>query len=161
MAYPEHVVSPSCGRIASWLEDAVNFSRGIEDGTAVAADLTRSILGLTLRLLDLPVQGGGEPLVRCRQMIHEELGNPELSVASLARRLGCNADYLSHLFRKVTGQRLTAHIEDLRLLKAAELLTPTGLVMQRGGVGVGLLQPELLQPVLSPTLGSISGGVPF
>jgi len=127
VAYPEHLGSPGCGRIASWLEEAVKVSRDL--GTAVAADLVRSVLGLTLRMLDLPVQGGSEPLpvVQCRQMIHEELGNAALSVASLARRLGFNADYLSHLFRKVQGQTLTSHIEELRLVRAAELLTQTSL----------------------------------
>jgi len=128
IGYPERLESPACGRIASWLDDTVTVSRDL-GGVEVAADLTRSVLGLTLRLLDLPVRGGGLPLpiVRCRQMIHEDLGNADLSVASLAQRLGCNADYLSHLFRKVEGRRLTAHIEELRLQRAAELLTRTGL----------------------------------
>jgi len=130
IAYPEHLESLSCGRVAAWLEDAVKVG---QDGTGpggVAVDLVRSILGMTLNLLDQPsARGTGEPLtvVRCRRMIHEDLGDAELSVASLAQRLGCSADYLSHLFRTVRGERLTAHIEELRMQRAAELLTRTNL----------------------------------
>ena len=82
-----------------------------------------------MQLLDLPARGETEPLtvVRCRRMIHEDLGDPGLSVASLAQRLGCSADYLSHLFRTVRDERLSSHIEGLRLLRAAELLTQTEL----------------------------------
>jgi AraC-like DNA-binding protein len=130
IAYPEHRESPSCGRVAAWLEDAVRVSLDLDDGGAVAVDLMRSVLGMTLRLLDLPsARGDDEPLtvVRCRRMIHEGLGDPDLSVASLAQRLGCSADYLSHLFRTVRGERLTAHVEELRMLRAAELLAETPL----------------------------------
>jgi AraC-like DNA-binding protein len=66
-------------------------------------------------------------VVRCRRMIHEDLGNPDLSVSSLARALGCNADYLSHLFRSVRGERLMQYIDELRMQRAAELLVRTGL----------------------------------
>ena len=129
IAYPEHLENESCGRVAAWLEDAVKVAGEMNQG-GVAVDLVRSILGMTLNLLDLPsARRTGEPLtvVRCRRMIHEDLGDPELSVASLARRLGCSADYLSHLFRTVRGERLTTHIEERRMLRAAELLAQTNL----------------------------------
>jgi len=126
IAYPERREGPACRQVASWLEDSVNVARG--GGGPVVHDLVRTIIGQTLQLLSLPpVAGEREPLpvVRCRQMIHEELGNPELSVTVLAHRLGCNPDYLSHLFRRVRGERLTQYIEERRLLRAAELLQTT------------------------------------
>ena len=128
IAYPENLRGEACGRVAAWLEDAVRMARDIE--IMVAVDLVRSILGTTLRLLDLPsARGENEPLpvVRCRRMVHESLGDADLSVASLAQRLGCSADYLSHLFRSIRGERLTEYIEEQRLLRASELMTQTTL----------------------------------
>jgi len=127
--YPEQLRGPDCALVASWLEGAVHACRDLS-APEVAVDLVRSIIGMTLRLLDLPsARGEEEPLtvVRCRQMIHESLGDPLLSVASLGQRLGCNPDYLSHLFRTSRGERLTAYIEELRMLRAAELLELTVL----------------------------------
>jgi len=129
VAYPEHREGPVFGQIASWMEDAARVSRDISNSTRIVTDLIRSVLGMAILLLDLPAQGQEEPLpvVRCRRMIHEDLGNSSLSVASLAQRLGCSADYLSHLFRTARGEKLTTYIEELRMLRAAELLTETGL----------------------------------
>ncbi len=96
----------------------------------VLVDLVRSLVGVTVRLLDLPsARGQGEPLVivRCLQMIHEALGDPQLSVLALSQRLGCNPDYLSHLFRTTRGEKLTSYIEELRMLRAAELLSESHL----------------------------------
>jgi AraC-like DNA-binding protein len=127
IAYPESLTSPACGRVAAWLEDAVNLSA---DQAPVVVDLVRTILGMTLKLLDLPsAREKGEALlvVRCRRIIHEDLGDPNLSVASLAQKLGCSADYLSHLFRSVRGEKLTTYIEELRMIRAAALLNQTSL----------------------------------
>jgi AraC-like DNA-binding protein len=139
IAYPERLSGPECTSVASWLEDAVRVSRTME-ASEVAVDLIRSILGMTLQLLDSPsARGPGEPLVivRCRQMIHEALGDPTLSVASLAQRLGCNPDYLSHLFRAVRQEKLTSYIEELRMLRAAELLSETNLSCKEVGWASG------------------------
>lgn len=127
VAHPERVTSSASGRVAAWLEDAVRVSRDWEMA-AVAVDLVRASLAVTLELLEAPSEAGEPlPVVRCRRMIHEDLGDPNLSVASLAQRIGCSADYLSHLFATVSGTRLTAHIEDLRMLRAADLLDQTSL----------------------------------
>ena len=129
ISYPENLEGQECGRVAGWLEDTVQTALDFEDSD-LAVDLVRSILGLTLKLLDHPASRGEDeplPVVRCRQMIHEDLGNPDLSVAFLAQKLGCSADYLSHLFRTVRGEKLTTYIEELRMLRASELLTKTAL----------------------------------
>lgn len=128
IAYPENREGPGCGRVARWLEDTIETHR--ELGPTPVADMVRSVLALTRRLLDQPrAPGGEEPLlvVRCRRLVHERLGDPGLSVATLARELGCSADYLSHLFRTVRGEKLTSAIEEQRLRRAAELLTQTAL----------------------------------
>jgi AraC-like DNA-binding protein/mannose-6-phosphate isomerase-like protein (cupin superfamily) len=128
--YPESVEGAICGRVASWLGDAVRMAADLDEGATLTVDLVRSALRLTLKLLERPGPQVGEDsllLVRCRRMVHEDLGDPNLSVASLARRLGCGADYLSHLFKGIRGVSLTSYILGLRLDRAAELLTETDL----------------------------------
>ena len=128
--YPESVEAAVCGRIASWLGDAVRVATDFDQGAFLAVDLVRSSLRLTLKLLESPTPGAGEDsllLVRCRRMVHEDLGDAGLSVASLAQRLGCGADYLSHRFKVARGESLTSYILGLRLERAAELLTETDL----------------------------------
>jgi len=140
IAYPEHREGPVCGQVALWLADAVRVSQEVSGAAEVAVDLVRSVLGMTLKLLELPSPSGeAEPLpvVRCRRMVHEDLGNPDLSVATLAQRLGCSADYLSHLFRTVRGEKLTAYIEEQRLVRAAELLRRTTLSIKEVGWASG------------------------
>lgn len=128
IAHPEHREGPLCSAMAHWIADAVGI--GVTGtGPSVCVDLMRSVLGMALKLLDEPARGPNEPLTvtRCRRMVHEELGNSRLSVALLAQRLGCSADYLSHLFRTVRGEKLTLYIEGQRLGRAAELLRDTSL----------------------------------
>jgi len=130
IAVPEHRSGGACRQVAAWLEDAVTVARDLDGAPEVVAGLVQSCLAVTLRLLDrAPEAGGAEPItvVRCRRMVHEDLGNPELSVASLARRLGCSADYLSHLFRSVRQEKLTTYIEEQRMARAAELLGQSSL----------------------------------
>lgn len=130
IAYPEDRVGPGCGRIARWLSDASQVALEVPDAQAVVVDLVRSVLALTLQLLELPPTEDEEaPLVvvRCRRLVHEELGNAALSVGALAKKLGCSADYLSHRFRTATGEKLTAYIEAQRMERAAELLRATPL----------------------------------
>jgi len=145
IAYPEHREGPVCGPVATWLADAVRVSREVAGADTVVADLIRSVLAMTLKLLELPPSGADPeplPVVRCRRMVHEDLGDPELSVARLADRLGLSADYLSHLFRTVRGEKLTTYIEDQRLRRAAELLLQTGLSVKEAAWASGFAQPS-------------------
>jgi AraC-like DNA-binding protein len=130
VAYPECVEGPFCAQVGSWLEDAVRVWNEMEASEEIAQSLLGSALGMAIRLLDLPAAlSEKEPLVvaRSRRMIHEGLGDPSLSVSSIAQALGCNADYLSHLFRSVRGEKLTEYVDELRMERAAELLARTGL----------------------------------
>jgi Response regulator containing CheY-like receiver domain and AraC-type DNA-binding domain len=130
VVYPERIEGPSCSQVATWLEAAARLRWENAESEEIVLDLVRSALGMAMLLLDQPAAGAGkDPLavVRCLRLIHEDLGNPELSVGSLAHALGCNADYLSHLFRTVRGERLTEYVDELRMQRAAELLTRTEL----------------------------------
>lgn len=68
------------------------------------------------------------PLIRqCRQRIHSELANPELSVIWLARQVECSPDHLSRAFHQHSGMRLSRYIEECRLEYAVELLETSNL----------------------------------
>lgn len=68
-------------------------------------------------------------IAMCKQLVEARISDAELNVASLARRMRCSADYLSHFFRKHTGQRLKAYINSRRLEMAAEILKTANLTV--------------------------------
>jgi len=61
-------------------------------------------------------------MVEAEKMARALLGNPDLSVASLAATLGCSADYLSRRFHQEHGLTLTGWITRERLIMAKDLL---------------------------------------
>ena len=61
-------------------------------------------------------------VAHCRERILHHLSKPELSVAALAREIGCNADYLSHQYHMETGERLMRVIARERMRLARRLL---------------------------------------
>lgn len=64
------------------------------------------------------------PLVaEAEKLARALLAAPELSVAQLARALGCSADYLSRRFQGEKGQTLTRWIARERVAMARDLLT--------------------------------------
>jgi AraC-like DNA-binding protein len=76
-------------------------------------------------LLDSPAPTSlREPklLAKLRVLVQNRLGDPTLTVASLARSLGCSADYLSHFYCSQTGEHLRGTIQKQRLARAARLL---------------------------------------
>jgi|GEM_PF-6162784 len=64
-------------------------------------------------------------VVESKWAISENLSNPDLSVAFLSERLGCNPNYLSRLFHQKTGEKLTDYITKTRLRNAMESLVET------------------------------------
>ncbi|MBN1436132.1 MAG: helix-turn-helix transcriptional regulator [Sedimentisphaerales bacterium] len=65
--------------------------------------------------------------VKCKQMIANDSANPDLSVEYLAQQLHCSADYLSHLFHREAGIKLTQYINEERITKAKYLLETSSL----------------------------------
>jgi len=122
---------PQAPHVLAWLGDALEIGRPAA-GTAVPAwaaaqqrALVTAALAGVLRALEEPAAGdlGEPPLVAgLRVLIRNQLGDQALSVRSLAQQSGCTADYLSHLFRRSTGEHLVACINRLRLERAASLL---------------------------------------
>lgn len=66
-------------------------------------------------------------VARCIELARDHISDSKLSVALLAEWLGCNADYLSNLFHKETGQRLKEWIVAQRVLLICELLEDTSM----------------------------------
>jgi AraC-like DNA-binding protein len=62
-----------------------------------------------------------------RVLVQNQLGDHTLSVRALAEQCGCTPDYLSHLFRQVSGEALVACINRLRMERAARLLADSTL----------------------------------
>jgi len=115
-------------RIQNWLADAARPPAS--DPTSTWGYQQRALVLTTLtsvrRLLDLPAPTNlQEPplLAKLRVLVQNRLGDPELTVASLAQSLGCSADYLSHFYSSQTGEHLRGTIQKLRLARAARLLT--------------------------------------
>jgi len=66
----------------------------------------------------------------CRRIIHQNLNNSALSVASLATELRCHPDHLSRLYREVTGETLRGYIIRHRMLLASEVMATTRTPVQ-------------------------------
>ena len=108
--------------------------RPLTKNSAIHVTLIRRLLMAYLALVIQCVEPSihrprlGDPplLSQCRQTIHSQLANPELSVVWLARHaLGCSPDHLSRAFHQHSGMRLRRYIEECRLEQAIELLFQT------------------------------------
>jgi len=80
-------------------------------------------------------------VIHARQLVSEQLSNPALSVAELARQVQCSADYLSQIFRKATGLPLSAYINENRLQRARELLELSLLNIAEVSQAAGFADP--------------------
>jgi len=115
-------------RIQGWLADAAIPPTSDTPATwgIQQRALVLTVLTAVRRLLDAPaVADSREPplLAKLRVLVQNRLGDPDLTVASLANSLGCTADYLSHLYSRQTGEHLRGFIQSQRLARAARLLT--------------------------------------
>ncbi len=60
-------------------------------------------------------------------IVREQFSNTNLSVKTIAERLQCSPDYLSHLFHSATGEKLTRYIQRIRIEGARLALESTPL----------------------------------
>lgn len=90
----------------------------------LSQSLLQSIL-LQLSIVLRAPQGdqSGHPLIHtCKQLIHEHLQDPNLTVVCLAELMQINPDYLSRVFSKYGKQRLVTYISECRINLAKEIL---------------------------------------
>jgi AraC-like DNA-binding protein len=81
-------------------------------------------------------------ITQCRQLLSTQLGDPDLSVASLARQLDCSPDYLSGMFRKQSGETLIAYVNQARVDQSVFLLKHTTLSIKEIAATCGFARPS-------------------
>jgi AraC-like DNA-binding protein len=72
-----------------------------------------------------------------KRLVQEHLGDSHLGVGFLARLLHCSGDYLSNLFHRETGQRLSTHINLERIRAAMTMLRMTPLTIAEVAYATG------------------------
>ncbi len=121
-------VSPSMQTSMKWLEQiylpqSEGWASEMQSiGLAIAA------LSHWADLLSSPTKASQKVSLRIhqiRELMRDNLADPELSVKMLARCLHCSADYLSNTYRKETGERLNSTIRRERMSMAKHLLATT------------------------------------
>jgi AraC-like DNA-binding protein len=122
----EHLSSPR-GRAGFRYLDELSSGAMVPDGHRCAFEqsLLEAFLITLLGELNRPsaADASRSPLVaEAEKLARTLLPDPELSVARLARALGCSADYLSRRFHEERGITLTAWITRERMDIAKDLL---------------------------------------
>jgi AraC-like DNA-binding protein len=93
----------------------------------------------------LPAVVSEHPKVtHCRHIAATHLSDPTLNVREIARRVGCSPDYLSNLFHRETGIRLTAWLNEQRLNRAKDLLRDSSLNISEIAWATGYGDPGYL-----------------
>jgi AraC-like DNA-binding protein len=74
-------------------------------------------------------------------LVREQFSNPNLSVKSIAEKLQCSPDYLSHLFHQETGEKLIHYIQRIRIDGAILALETTPLYISEIAFASGFADP--------------------
>jgi len=93
-------------------------------------------------IVDPMNDGWTDPVHQALTLIDAEYANPDLTVATVARRLGLNRDYLSHLFRSQTGRRMSRQIFLRRMQQARSMLRSTSLQVRQIALASGFLNTD-------------------
>jgi AraC-like DNA-binding protein len=120
-------------QLAQYLEEIAELSHG----EAAARKLgIKGLLLIYLSTLEAAIRRvrSSPPVEKLKisqtkRLVQEHLGDSHLGVGFLARQLHCSSDYLSNLFHRETGQRLTAYINLERIRAAMTMLRTTPLTI--------------------------------
>ncbi|HEX9785533.1 MAG TPA: helix-turn-helix transcriptional regulator [Opitutaceae bacterium] len=74
-------------------------------------------------------------------IVREQFSNPDLNVKTIAERLHCSPDYLSHLFHTETGEKLIQYIQRTRINGAMQVLETTPLNISEIAYASGFSDP--------------------
>jgi AraC-like DNA-binding protein len=102
-------------------------------------------------------QGMNHKISSCRHLINSNLANPQLNVQYLAKRLGCNADYLSHLFLSKVGVPLTEFINTRRTQVAISLLNSENMNISEVAYACGYSDPGYFSRIFRRLTGKSPG----
>ncbi len=141
----EFFYAPDIEQIKSLMNLLVQVARS-ESLAREAA--TRGLVMAFFSLLQNLVAHGSEnfnteagKVFQTKWFVREQISNPKLSVKSLAERLQCSADYLSHLFHCTTGEKLVSYIQRKRIEGAKLALEATPLYVSEIAWSSGFSDP--------------------
>ncbi|HEY9249903.1 MAG TPA: helix-turn-helix transcriptional regulator [Rariglobus sp.] len=112
------------------LMDMVDYLVRLRHSTSPQSDAAVQGLALALFAVLTDLAGAETPhgqhdsqrIFQVKWLVRDQLYNPDLNVTFMAQRLGCSADYLSHVFHKETGETLIHYIHRQRMNGAIEVL---------------------------------------
>ncbi len=105
-----------------------NYHKSLRDNPLMKIHLNNllhtvcSAVALALTATEQETGAGGDPIDQVRKIIRLQYSDPELSVASIAAMLRFNANYLSGVFRRNTGETLRGYLIRFRLEQAVAML---------------------------------------
>ena len=128
-------------QLAQYLEEIAELSHSVDEERHLAI---KGLLLIYLSTLESAIRRvrSSPPVEKLkisqtRRLVQEHLGNSELGVEMLAHQLHCSGDYLSNLFHRETGQRLTTHINLERIRAAKTMLRATPLTIAEVAYATG------------------------
>ena len=111
---------------------------------AVLKGLVIALLGMFRNIVET---GSGQlntdigKVFQAKCLVREQYANAGLNVQGIALKLGCSADYLSHLFHTETQERLTHYIQRIRVNGALIALETTALNISEIAYSSGFADP--------------------
>ena len=156
----ERLPNPLGVRAADYFNDlcAGWSARGLGD------PLARGLLQAGLAGLLASLEGGAPPpgpedawVAKALLLLATHWTDRDLSVAGLAKELGCSADHLSRRFHKVTGHTLIHHLNQMRLTNAQELLDRSSLSVKEIATASGYKQAGYFIRLFRSTQGMTPG----
>jgi AraC-like DNA-binding protein/mannose-6-phosphate isomerase-like protein (cupin superfamily) len=92
-------------------------------------------------------------IFQVKWLVREQLSHPGLNVKNIAEKLQCSPDYLSHLFRAKTGEKLVRYIQRMRIIAAVAALESTHLYVSEIAWSVGFQDPAYFGRVFRKFMG--------
>lgn len=128
-------------QLAQYLEEIAELSHGSHSDQALGIKGLLLIYLSTLEAVIHRVRSSPPveklKISQTKRLVQEHLGDSHLGVGYLARLLHCSGDYLSNLFHRETGQRLSAHINMERIRAATTMLRTTPLTIAEVAYATG------------------------
>ena len=115
-----------------------------------------ALLALLLNLVEIGNERLNEDIGKVFQakwLVREQISNDKLNVKSIAEKLQCSPDYLSHLFHLRTGETLIHYIQRIRIEGAILALDTTPLYISEIAWSSGFADPAYFARVFKKFTG--------
>ena len=90
---------------------------------------------------------------QAEQYVKENFCDPNISLISVANHVAMSAAYFSTVFSQTTGQSFITYLTAMRMEKAKELLTTTGMKLADIALEIGYNEPNYFSHVFRKTTG--------